>query len=174
MGFFSFVLRTYNLLIEKFRGEKGRLEKMIVIWKPVWYELDQAIVAREIDYYYLSKDGTEFMNGEASTQDQEVIAKAVRITHPELGTMSGILTNGLSYRVFLESGEVIHIDAEENTGQVEYPADFGINEWNFEVELEILEFTGYSSEERITLMTDKELQVYQTAREARHNSMLDI
>lgn len=126
-GFFPFVLRTYNLLIEKFPGKKGRLEKVIVMWKPVWYELDQAIVAREIDYYYLSKDGRKFVNGEASTQDQEVFAIAVRITHPELGTVSGILTNGLSYKVFLESVEIIYIDAEENTGQVDHPADCEIN-----------------------------------------------
>ena len=147
---------------------------MIITWSPLWYELDQAVVAGDIDYYYLSKDGTVFANGEASTSDQEVYAKLIKITHSELGKVSGILTNGLSYRVFLESREVIHIDAEENTGQVEYPADCGINEWNFEVELEILEFTGYSSEERITLMTDKALQVFQEAREARHNSMLGI
>ena len=146
----------------------------MITWSPVWYELDQTIVAGDIDYYYLAKDGTAFANGEASTRDQEVYAKALKITHSKLGKVLGILTNGLSYRVFLEGGKVIHIDAEENTGQVEHPAACEINEWIFEVELKILEFTGYSSEERITLMTDKELQVCQTAREARYNSLLGL
>lgn len=147
---------------------------MEITWSPLWYGLDQAIVAGDIDYYYLSNDSAEFANGEVSAEDQEVYAKIVKIIHPEIGKVRGILTDELSYRVFLEDGDIIQIDAEENTGLVEYPANCGINEWNFEVELEILKFTGYSSEERMALTKGKALHVWQTAREAKHNCMLDI
>lgn len=90
--------------------------------------MDQAIVAGDIDYYYLSNDCAEFANGEVSAEDQEVYTKIVKIVHPELGKVRGILTDELSYRVFLEDGDIIRIDAEENTGFVEYPADCGISE----------------------------------------------
>ncbi|WP_211654100.1 hypothetical protein [Planococcus alpniumensis] len=120
---------------------KERLGKMHITWSPLWYGLDQAIVAGDIDYYYLSNDGAEFANGEASAEDKEIYAKIVNIIHPEIGKVRGILTDELSYRVFLEDGDIIRIDAEENTGLVEYSADCGISEWTFEVEIEILKFT---------------------------------
>lgn len=164
----------FRISSEQFRGEKGRLEKMEITWSPLWYGLDQAIVAGDIDYYYLSNDIAEFANGEVSAEDQEVYAKIVKIIHPEIGKVRGILTDELSYRVFLEDGDIIRIDAEENTGLVEYPADCGISEWTFEVELEILKFTGYSSEQRMTLTADKELQVWQAARKAKYNCILVI
>ena len=147
---------------------------MKITWSPFWYELDQAIVTGDNDYYYLSNDCAEFANGEVSAEDQEVYAKIAKIIHPELGEVQGILTNRSNYRVFLKTGDVIQVDAEENVGHLEYPPHCEINEWNFEVELEILRFTGYSSEEQMNLLTEKVRQVLQATREARHNCMLDL
>lgn len=60
----------------------------------------------------------------------------------------GVLTIGLSYKFFLKDGKSIQVDAEENIGQIEYPNDIKVNDWLFNVELNVLEVTGLSSQER--------------------------
>ncbi|MED1169077.1 hypothetical protein P4U42_23200, partial [Bacillus paranthracis] len=60
--------------------------------------------------------------------------EVLKITHSELGELLGIYTIGLSYKFFLKDGKYIAVDAEQDIGQIEYPIDYKINDWNFNVE----------------------------------------
>lgn len=71
---------------------------MIVKWEPYWYELDQCIVVGDIDFFYLRKDNLYFANGlNSECYEREVKAEILKITHPELGDIRGIITIGLDY-----------------------------------------------------------------------------
>ena len=70
---------------------------MTVKWEADWYELDQCIVVGDIDLFYLTKDNLYFENGLSSSgkYEYEVKAEILKITHPELGEIRGIITIGL-------------------------------------------------------------------------------
>lgn len=147
---------------------------MNITWSPFWYEMDQTIVVGDTDYFYLSSDGTTFDNGEISFEDQEVYARVMKIVHPQLGEVQGILAVGLCYRVFIGEGNVIQIDAEENIGKVEYPPECEVDDWKFEVELKVQKRTGFSSMERLNQMTEKELLTARTEKNEKYNKLLGI
>jgi hypothetical protein len=127
-----------------------RCSIVILTWRPYWYELDQTVIVGDIDYFYLDKDEKKFANDySTSSVDKEVRGEIIKITHPELGELLGILTFGLSYKFFFTDGKFIRVDAEEKVGHIEYPNDdIKVNDWVFEVELHVLEVTGLSSLER--------------------------
>jgi len=63
------------------------------------------------------------------------------INHSELGSISEIETKGLDYRISLNSGEMIEVEAEENPGEI-YNEGINISNWVFTVKIknfEILE-----------------------------------
>ncbi|MDQ0247507.1 hypothetical protein J2S09_005156 [Bacillus fengqiuensis] len=145
---------------------------MILKWEAEWYELDQTIIVGDIDYFYLEKNRNVFAT--TSLEDREIRAEIKKITHKELGNVIGILTIGLTYKVFLENGQVIQVDAEENIGCVEYPEDVKVYDWVFEVEVNVLEVTGYSSQERLNSMDKIEQKRLNTERAERYKRLLEI
>lgn len=112
---------------------------MVVKWKPAWYELDQTVIAGDIDVFYLTREGC-FANGLYSLESRDipVRAKILRITHPQLGKANGIMAEGLDYTVYLAGGEKIAVNAEENPGEI-YDGRYSVTDWEFDVEIEILE-----------------------------------
>jgi hypothetical protein len=115
---------------------------MKIQWKPAWYGLDQTIVAGDKAYFYLHSDKTAFANEGSSLEDVEVYGEVVKVLHPELGEVRGIVTGELYYRVYIDKNDFIQIDAEENIGTVDYPEQCKVCEWNFEVEFIIHQSMG--------------------------------
>ncbi len=122
---------------------------MIVKWKPGWYELDQSLVVGDTDLFYLSKDNLYFASGllSSGSYDHEVKAKILKITHPELGAIRGIITIGLDYSIYLNDGETILVNAEESPGKI-YDPKYIVSEWEFDVHLNIIEKSGLTAMER--------------------------
>lgn len=115
-----------------------------------WYELDQCIVVGDIDFFYL-KDEFNFADY-MEKENYEVKAEIVSIKHSQLGKIRGIITIGLSYTIYLWDGRVLYIDAEERPGMLEnYSLD--INDWNFDIEINIIEKTGLTLHERLSKMS---------------------
>lgn len=101
---------------------------MIVKWEPDWYELDQCIVVGDIDFFYLRKDNLYFANGlNPKLYECEVKAEILKITHPELGNIRGIITIGLDYSIYLGDGTVMIVNAEENPGKI-YNSQYVVSE----------------------------------------------
>ena len=114
---------------------------MNIKWEPYWYELDQSIVIGDIDLFYLTKDNCYFSYGLSSENYEcEVKAEILKITHPELGDIKGIITIGLDYSIYLSDGNVIIVNAEENPGKI-YNSQYVVNGWNFDVQINIIEKT---------------------------------
>jgi len=124
---------------------------MIVKWEPSWYELDQSIVVGDTDLFYLSKDNLYFASGLLSSgnYDCEVKAQILKITHPELGAIRGIITIGLDYSIYLNNRDVIIVNAEESPGKI-YDSQYVVSEWGFDVQLNIIEKSGLTAIERNT------------------------
>ena len=121
---------------------------MIVKWEPDWYELDQCIVVGDIDYFYLRKDNLYFANGlNPKPYECEVKAEILKITHPELGEIRGVITIGLDYSIYLSDGTEIIVNAEENPGKI-YNSQYVVSEWCFDVQIHIIEKTGLTLIER--------------------------
>ena len=121
---------------------------MIVKWEPYWYELDQCIVVGDIDFFYLRKDNLYFANGlNSESYEREVKAEILKITHPELGDIRGIITIGLDYSIYLSDGTVIIVNAEENPGEI-YDSHDVVSEWCFDVQIRIIEKTELPAMER--------------------------
>ncbi|MCM3574212.1 MULTISPECIES: hypothetical protein [Mesobacillus] len=147
---------------------------MILTWEPNWYELDQTIIVSDIDYFYLDKDEKTFANDFTSSEDKEVRGEIIKITHRELGELLGVLTIGLSYKFFLKDGKFIQVDAEENIGQIDYPNNIKVNDWLFNVELNVLEVTGLSSQERTKRTMSQERVKLEKERKERYKRLLNI
>ena len=114
---------------------------MNIKWEPYWYELDQSIVIGDIDLFYLTKDNCYFSYGLSSENYEcEVKAEILKITHPELGDIKGIITIGLDYSIYLSDGNVIIVNAEENPGKI-YDSQYVVSGWSFDVQINIIEKT---------------------------------
>lgn len=122
---------------------------MNVKWVPDWYELDQSIVVGDIALFYLTKDNLYFENGLSSSgkYENEVKAEILKITHPELGEIRGIITIGLDYSIYLSDGTVIIVNAEENPGEI-FDSQYVVSGWSFDVQIHIIEKTGLTWIER--------------------------
>jgi hypothetical protein len=103
-----------------------------------------------------------------------VRGEVLKITHSELRELLGIYTIGLSYKLFLKDGKYIAIDAEQDIGQIEYPIDYKINDWNFNVEINILEVTGFSSQQRHESLLKSERLRIAKERIERYKRVLNI
>lgn len=121
---------------------------MTVKWEPDWYELDQSIVVGDIDLFYLTKDNLYFANGLSwENYAYEVKAEILKITHPELGKVKGIITIGLDYSIYLRDGTIIRVNAEEAPGKI-YDSLYIVREWIFDVQINIIEKTEWTAMER--------------------------
>lgn len=120
-------------------------------WKANWYELDQAIVVGDIDYFYLTKDNNFFASALDSLNSLRVVkAKIQKITHPELGDVKGIITFGLDYNIYLTDGNVITVETEERPGTIEYSTStYIVNQWIFDVQIDLIDESQITKEEYI-------------------------
>lgn len=146
---------------------------MIVRWEPGWYELDQSIVVGDIDLFYLSKDKSRFANGFAGDDDYEVRAEVLSIHHPDLGDIKGIIAIGLDYTIYLGDGGEIIVDAEECPGEIE-GSQYIVNQWNFDVEINIIEETGMSSKKRLEILSTAEKKTNSLNRIQNYKRLLDL
>ena len=110
-------------------------------WKANWYELDQTIVVGDTDYFYITEDNSLFASALDSKKSVRVVkAKIQKIMHPELGDIKGIITLGLSYKIYLGDGNEITVDAEERPGTIEYStASYTVTQWIFDVQIDLVE-----------------------------------
>ena len=95
----------------------------------------------------------------------EVRAEILTINHKQLGRIKGIITIGLDYTIYLEDGRVLSVNAEEDPGKI-YNDSINIEEWRFDVEVNIVERTGVTLGERVQMMTP-------TERKALHNQLIE-
>lgn len=146
---------------------------MNLIWTPFWYELDQCIVVGDIDYFFLSKDKTHFLNGGSSEDDYEIRAEIMSIKHKILGNLKGIITIGLDYTFYLANGERLQVNAEETPGKI-YDSQYSIEDWGFDVVVKIYEETGMSSKQRLNTMNRNELKVLSQKRTENYKELLNI
>lgn len=146
---------------------------MIVRWNPKWYELDQSIVVGDVDWFYLSKDNLYFSNDFAGNNDCEVKAKILKINHSELGDIKGIITIGFDYSIYLRNGNIIIVNAEESPGEIEN-SKYIVSEWNFDVQISIIEKTGLSSEERLKKLSPNERKAWRQECINRYKVLLDL
>ncbi|MDE5716288.1 MAG: hypothetical protein K2I53_01495 [Lachnospiraceae bacterium] len=149
---------------------------MVVKWKPAWYELDQSIVVGDIDLFYLSKDKRCFYNGFMGNDDCEIKAEILGIRHTELGDVKGIIAIGLCYSIYLNDGNEIIVNAEEYPGYVE-SCKFAVKEvkeWDFDVQIRIVQETDLTSAKRAQLLTPNERKVYWRECIKRYKYLLDL
>lgn len=146
---------------------------MIVKWKPQWYELDQTIVVGDVDLFYLSKNNRYFANDFAGNNDCEVKAEILNINHLVFGKIKGIITIGLDYSIYLNDGNTIIVNAEEFPGVIENSI-YIVKEWDFDVEINIIEKTGLSSKERLEMLDSNEKKALRQERIKRYKALLDL
>lgn len=146
---------------------------MIVKWKPEWYALDQSIVVGDIDLFYLSKDQCSFYSGILHYDDYEVKAKICNIKHLELGNIKGIVTFGLDYSIYLCNGQEIIVNAEESPGEI-INSNYVVKEWNFDVQIEVLEKTGLSAMERLKILSPSKTEALKQERIKKYKTLLDL
>lgn len=92
---------------------------MNIKWEPYWYELDQSIVIGDIDLFYLTKDNCYFSYGLSSENYEcEVKAEILKITHPELGDIKGIITIGLDYSIASDNRPCIADNVSRCQGRI--------------------------------------------------------
>ncbi|MCQ4088435.1 hypothetical protein [Saccharibacillus sp. JS10] len=145
---------------------------MMTKWSPCWYELDQSIVVGDTDYFYLQREQPAFANGPASTEDREVEAKILSISHQILGPIKGIVTEALEYSFFLEKGKVIRVNAEEEPGKVS-SQQVNIQDWSVDVEIHLFKETGLTSKDRIDQLTERERVERKSRQEFRYIKLLE-
>lgn len=144
---------------------------MIVEWTPKWYELDQCIVAGDEDLFYLSNENcfADYFNRAA----YEVRAEILTINHKQLGRIKGIITIGLDYTIYLWDGRVLSVNAEEEPGKI-YNDSINIEEWKFDVEVRVVERTGFTLGERVQMMTPTEKKSLHNQLIEKYKGLLDI
>ncbi len=116
------------------------------LWNPGWYELDQTLVAGETSRFWFFQTPPSdfpqvenfdfvFYNQMASASNIQVReARVVSITHPQIGELKRIDTDGLDYIFYPVEGREIIVNAEEDPGTV-YDAPLIITEWSVQVHL---------------------------------------
>ncbi len=124
-------------------------KQLNAIWTPGWYELDQTLVQGERRrYWYFA----EAPNGIAESVDGEAIDfvffnqldsatnSVVRwsvissMSHPQLGELTRIDTDGLDYIFVPKVGKEVVVNAEEEPGKI-YDESIQISDWTVNVTL---------------------------------------
>ena len=146
---------------------------MKITWSPLWYALDQPIVAGDIDYFYLTSDLLSFSNGFVSKDDCEIKGTILQITHPELGELKGIITMGLDYYLYLADGTELIVNAEESPGDL-YDQQYQISDWCFFVNVHCLENTGRSSSNPSVKVPNQERKAYRRKLVEKYQALLGV
>lgn len=144
---------------------------MIVEWTPKWYELDQCIVAGDVDLYYLINE--RYFADDFDRDANELKAEIISINHTRLGRIKGIITIGLDYTIYLWDGRVLYVNAEEEPGKI-VNETIDIEEWTFEVEIKVLERTGFTLGERVQMMNPSERKSLHNKLVEKYKRLLDI
>ena len=122
---------------------------MHVIWQANWYGGDSTVVVGEKRwFYYYESDQNEIYINFAHDDNKYLKLEILKITHPVLGDVKGIVTvgGGMDFTVYLCDGTVYRVNAEEFPGKMydaswKHPLDLRIpkHEWVFDVEANIIE-----------------------------------
>ena len=144
---------------------------MNVEWTPKWYELDQCIVVGDVDLFYLNNE--KCFADDSNRDAYEVRAEILSINHEQLGKIKGIITIGLDYTIYLWNGRVLYINAEEHPGKIENEV-IDIEEWKFDVEINVVEKTGFTLGERVQMMTQTEMKSLHNQLIEKYKRLLDI
>lgn len=121
--------------------------QMTALWTPGWYELDQTLVLGERQKFWFFQTPPEeclkitadldlvFYNQLDSSKNCNVrYAKIVEMTHPQLGELLRVDTDGLDYIFFPVGGEEIVVNAEEEPGTT-YDEGPEVSDWSVLVKL---------------------------------------
>lgn len=144
---------------------------MIVEWTPKWYELDQCIVTGDVDLFYLTSE--KCFADDFDRDANELKAEIISINHTRLGRIKGIITIGLDYTIYLWDGRVLYVNAEEEPGKI-VNETIDIEEWTFEVEIKVLERTGFTLGERVQMMNPSERKSLHNKLVEKYKRLLDI
>jgi len=124
---------------------------MIALYKFRFYELDQPIGVGDdqefsffVDPHFSAAPESPLCDGMIlvfanTTGTAAIIRRRCRIrsiTHPALGAVKAIATDGFDYRITLESGRVLTVDAEERAG-ILADTDIAVTDWAFIVDVDI-------------------------------------
>ncbi|MEZ6092664.1 MAG: hypothetical protein R3C03_00275 [Pirellulaceae bacterium] len=118
----------------------------LALWKPGWHRLDQSVRPGDSGpfYFFSNSPGKSNANGQAfelqfynelmSEQKnmQRLRAKVISITHPDLGPIQSINTDGLDYSIIAANGHEFIVNAEEEPGTT-YDEPIAVTRWEFEV-----------------------------------------
>jgi len=105
-----------------------------LIWEAGWYELDQPVKVGETQKFLLWKGENKFYNTLLHDGDyEELKGTIISISHPILGDLNEIDTEGLDYTFILSNGEKIIVNAEEEPGKTFDRKDMSVNDWKFTV-----------------------------------------
>ena len=122
---------------------------MLAFYKLRFFELDQAISVGSTGAFVFFVD-PHFGRAPASPPDRDMIlvfantllsaaptvafrVKILSIFHSQLGAIRSIDTRGLDYRITLDTGEVVEVDAEEHAGTM-HGAPSRVVDWSFLVD----------------------------------------
>jgi hypothetical protein len=125
---------------------------LLALYKLRFYALDQPIAVGDdteftffVDPHYSAAPESPISRDMilvfANTLESEGIHTIVRrcairsIVHSQLGAVRSITPDGFDYRVELESGEILVVNAEEKPGHLD-GTDLAVSDWAFVVDLE--------------------------------------
>lgn len=125
---------------------------MRALWRPAWYELDQALeVDVEDDFAFCEEapstvpSGYDIVFHNPLLDNREPVLRRARIVcirHATLGGIRRIETTGLVYVMTLVDGNEVHVEAEETPGKIEYASGTRTAEvaiWDFNVDLTLVD-----------------------------------
>ena len=117
------------------------------IWTPGWYELDQTLTLGERQKFWFFHDPPQamikdklrpefvFFNQMSSFANCEVrYARIEEMSHPKLGRLQRIDTDGLDYIFVPVIGPEVAVNAEEDPGYT-YDSQLDIEDWTVFVSL---------------------------------------
>lgn len=129
-------------------SDSNQSSQKTALWTPGWYELDQTLVLGERQKFWFFQDPPDecrkvadnldlvFYNQLDSSKNCNVrYAKIVEMSHPELGELLRVDTDGLDYIFFPANGEEIVVNAEEEPGST-YGEGVEVADWSVLVKLE--------------------------------------
>lgn len=80
---------------------------------------------------------------------------------------------GLDYSIYLGDGNLIIVNAEESPGDFE-SSEYIVNEWRFDVHINIIEKTGLTSIERLKMFSPTEMKAREQECIRRYKALLDL
>lgn len=148
-------------------------------WQAGWYGLDQSIVVGDVDVFNLFKEKPYFYNELLKENCYEKVkAEVISISHPDLGSVKGIINGGLDYSIYLDDGSEIVVNAEESPGDIWtgeiWSSEHAVKEWEFEVQLIIIKKIAPTSNKNLELLSVNEGQANWQEYVKRYKKLLNI